>query len=220
MAIQVDQPEPRCLPVIVLADTSGSMSVDGKIEVLNDAIRRMIDAFAKLDLPECEVNLALIAFGGEEARFHVPLTAVSELAWKPLDAAGRTPMGHAFGLVRRLLDDREVIPPRSYRPHLVLVSDGIPTDEWRKPLADLDAAEQAGRALRFAVGIGADATGEVLRTFAGEQGEVVPVEQVEVLTEFFRFITYTVATSVHRPIASQADVLTFDEYPANDVPEF
>jgi uncharacterized protein YegL len=220
MAIEVERPEPRCLPVLVLADTSGSMSVDGKLEVLNDAIRRMIDAFTQLDLPECEISLAVVAFGGEEARFHVPLTPVSELSWQPLGAAGRTPMGQAFALVRGLLDDREVIPTRSYRPHLVLVSDGIPTDEWRKPLAEMQTAEQAGRALRFAVGIGADATGEVLRTFAGEEGEVVPVENVELLTEFFRFITYTVATSVHRPVASQAEVLTFEEYPANDVPEF
>lgn len=220
MAIEVDEPEPRRLPVLVLADTSGSMGVDGKIEVLNDAVRRMVEAFARIDLPECEIVVAVISFGGDEALVHITPTPARRLDWTPLTAEGRTPMGHAFDLARDLLAEPETVPRRSYRPHLILVSDGIPTDEWRPALARLDEAEQATRALRFAVGIGADAKIDVLRAFAGEFGEVVPVEQVEMLTEFFKFVTYTVTASIHKPVASQADVPTFQEYPVNDVVEF
>ena len=35
MPIDVTAPSPRLLPVILLVDTSGSMGVDGKIDVLN-----------------------------------------------------------------------------------------------------------------------------------------------------------------------------------------
>jgi uncharacterized protein YegL len=220
MPIEVDQSVPRRLPVLVLADTSGSMGVDGKLEVLNDAIRRMVEAFSQIDVPDCDLGVAVVSFGGEQASFHLPFTRVAELVWEPLAAAGRTPMGQAFDLVCGLLEDPHVIPPRSYPPHLILVSDGIPTDDWRKPLARLAEAEQARRALRFAVGIGADAKIDVLRAFAGPDGEVVPAEKVEMLTEFFRFVTYTVGTSIHRPVASQAEVLTFADYPSNDALEF
>ena len=37
----------RALPVIILADTSGSMSVDGKIAALNEAIKNMVSTFKK-----------------------------------------------------------------------------------------------------------------------------------------------------------------------------
>lgn len=37
---------PRKLPVIILADVSGSMESNGKIQTLNRAIASMIDSFA------------------------------------------------------------------------------------------------------------------------------------------------------------------------------
>ncbi len=208
------------MPVLVLADTSGSMSVGGKIDVLNDAIERMIDTLRQVEVPDCEIAVAVVAFGGEAARLHLPLTPVGPLDWQPLSASGRTPMGQAFELARSLLDDRSVVPHRSYRPNLVLVSDGIPTDAWEVPLAQLDEAEQAKRALRFAVGIGPDMKTDVLRAFAGDLGQVVPVDEVEMLIEFFKFVTYTVATSVHQPVQSQAELPTFKDYPSGDVLEF
>src|SRR5690606_12720836 len=39
----------RPLPVIVLADVSGSMSANGKIDALNDAVSEMIATFAEED---------------------------------------------------------------------------------------------------------------------------------------------------------------------------
>lgn len=219
MPIEVSAPEPRPMLVVVLADTSGSMGVDGKITVLNDAVSRMVDAFKQLHVPGCEIVLSVVAFGGS-ASVHLAPTAVREVQWSPLGAAGGTPMGAAFDLASRLLADESVVPPRSFRPNLVLVSDGIPTDEWESPLRALDAIEHAKRALRFAVGIGADARGEVLKRFAGDVGEVVPVERVELLTEFFRYVTYTVTRAAQRPVRSQAELPTFKNYPSNDVVEF
>ncbi|MDF5716706.1 MAG: hypothetical protein PUP93_23250 [Rhizonema sp. NSF051] len=40
-------PDARRMPVIILADISGSMSVDGKIGTLNRAIAEMIASFAQ-----------------------------------------------------------------------------------------------------------------------------------------------------------------------------
>lgn len=220
MPLEAEEPEPRRMPVLVLADASGSMTADGKIDVLNDAIRRMVDSLGQVDIPDCQLAVAVVAFGDEEARLHVPMTPVRDLDWEPLTASGRTPMGQAFELARSLLDDASIVPRRSYRPNLVLVSDGIPTDEWRKPLSRLDDTEQARRALRFAVGIGADMKLDVLRDFAGPLGEVVDVEDVEMLIEFFKFVTYTVTATINQPVRSQAELPTFKDYPTNDVIEF
>jgi uncharacterized protein YegL len=218
--IELDEPKPRSLPVIVLADTSGSMGVDGKLEVLNDSLRRMVDAFRQLSLPATSVGVAVITFGGEQARIHQEFADVDALDFQPLGAGGRTPMGSAFELATTLLEDRDVLPERSYQPNLVLVSDGIPTDDWQGPLERLNAAPRASRAFRFAVGIGADLKLDVLERFAGSEGQVVPASEVEMLTEFFRYVTYTVTQSVAKLGKSQAEMPTFRDFPTDDVIEF
>lgn len=212
MPIHLNDEEPRSLPVLVLADTSGSMSVDGKIDVLNQSIARMISAFQELDIPGAHVDVGVISFGADQARVHLPLTHVDGLVWDPLTADGSTPMGGAFRLAAEVLNDPTKVPGRSYQPNLVLVSDGMPTDRWEAPLEALNSAERAGRALRFAVGIGADQKVDVLEKFAGDEGEVVPTDRVELLTEFFRYVTFSVSRSATGASRSQADLPGFDDF--------
>ncbi|NCC35980.1 MAG: tellurite resistance protein TerY, partial [Chloroflexia bacterium] len=64
----------RPLPVILLADVSGSMAADGKIDALNVAVTEMIAAFAQEDSAQAEIHVAVIAFGAE-ARMHQGLAA-------------------------------------------------------------------------------------------------------------------------------------------------
>ena len=63
---------PRPLPVIVLADTSGSMSENGNIEALNLALREMVSTFSKESRLRAEIQVGLITFGGK-AQLHLPL---------------------------------------------------------------------------------------------------------------------------------------------------
>jgi Mg-chelatase subunit ChlD len=43
------------MPVVILADISGSMSVEGKIETLNRAIAQMITSFAEEEDVRAEI---------------------------------------------------------------------------------------------------------------------------------------------------------------------
>jgi len=56
---------PRPLPVIVLADTSGSMGADGKIAALNAAMKEMIATFGKESRLRAEIQVGLITFGAQ-----------------------------------------------------------------------------------------------------------------------------------------------------------
>ena len=53
----------RPLPVIVLADISGSMLEHGKIQSLNLAVREMLEAFRDEDDLRAEIHVAVITFG-------------------------------------------------------------------------------------------------------------------------------------------------------------
>lgn len=79
----------RPLPIIVLADTSGSMSVDGKIEALNKSLKDMISSFAGESRLRAELQVSLITFGSQ-AEVNLPLTPAHQLqGFTPLTAAGR-----------------------------------------------------------------------------------------------------------------------------------
>ena len=101
---------PRPLPVIVLADASGSMGENGKIEALNAAMKDMVSTFAKESRLRAEIQVGLITFGGKAER-HLPLAAAHSVAgFAELKAEGVTPMGAAFDLARQLLEDKDRIP--------------------------------------------------------------------------------------------------------------
>lgn len=82
-----------------------------------------------------------------------------------MSAMGRTPMGNAFGVAQAMVEDRSIIASRDYHPTIILVSDGIPTDEWIPPLNNLITSERASKALRLSMAIGAEADNEPLQSF-------------------------------------------------------
>ncbi|MCA1707292.1 MAG: VWA domain-containing protein [Actinobacteria bacterium] len=203
---------PRPLPVLVLADVSGSMGYDSKIEVLNRSIRSMIRAFAEEDTVRGELQIAVITFGGSDARVHQSLAPANQVTWQDMEASGRTPMGQAFDLVRELLEDKEKVPERAYRAIVVLVSDGAPTppDSWREPLDRMLCSDRAGAAVRVAVGIGADRSADaehVLRSFSSD-GKVLRADEVGKLSAIFEQFTTTVTTQLRagRPVPRLADL--------------
>jgi uncharacterized protein YegL len=185
----------RPLPVIVLADVSGSMAVNGKIDALNEAVSEMIATFAEEEDTRAEIHVSVITFGADGAKVHKPLKPAAEVTWESMTAAGRTPMGDALSIAQKLLEDHDVIPGRAYRPTLVLVSDGVPTDEWKTPLTSLLNSERAAKAVRFAMGIGDDADKEMLKAFLGdEEARVFEAHEAREIKKFFRWVTMSVTS--------------------------
>lgn len=186
---------PRPLPVIVLADTSGSMGADGKIEALNAALNDMISTFSKENCLRAEIQVSLITFGGQ-AQMHLDLVAAHSIEQTVnLTAEGVTPMGAAFELAHQLLEDKDSIPSRAYRPVIILLSDGGATDDWEAPLKALCESERAQKATRLAMAIGADADTAMLRDFANDiEAPIFQAHNARDIHRFFRAVTMSVTT--------------------------
>lgn len=183
----------RPLPVIVLADVSGSMAEQGKIQSLNLAMREMLEDFRDEEDLRAEIHVAVIAFGNQQALRHLPLGPAANAQWTDLPAKGDTPLGAALTAARELIEDRNAIPGRAYRPTLVLVSDGQPTDEWRGPLGALLQSERGAKAFRMAMGIGADADMAVLNEFLHDPEALVHrADEARQIRKFFRMVTMSV----------------------------
>ncbi len=186
---------PRPLPVIVLADISGSMGEDGKIDSLNHAIEEMLNSFAHEVPDHAQIQVAVITFGGSGARLHMPLAPATASQWTVMKADGHTPMGAAIDLARQLVENRTAIPARAYKPAIVLVSDGEPNDEWEAPLQQLLASGRGAKADRFALGIGAGAGMAVLQTFLNDPSKpVLQAADARQLRRFFQWVTMSVTT--------------------------
>ncbi|MCB9609594.1 MAG: VWA domain-containing protein [Polyangiaceae bacterium] len=183
----------RPLPVILLADVSGSMGADGKIQALNHAVREMIETFQDESDLRAEIHVSVITFGGE-ARVHLPLAPAQGTTWSDLGPTGGTPMGAAFSLASQMVEDKEAVPSRAYRPTIVLVSDGQPTDQWKEPLEALLSGERGGKAFRMALAIGADADNVALNAFlADPEGRVYRADEARQIRQFFQLVTMSVS---------------------------
>ena len=186
---------PRPLPVIVAIDKSGSMSRNGKIDALNLALRDFVNSIKNEDSP-VEIQLALYSFGGQEAVCDLPLTPVDSVNVNSFQytAYGRTPMGGAFKKMKSLIEDKDLIPSRSYKPTIVLLSDGIPTDDYQAPMMALIQEGRSSKAFRIAMALGDDADKEMLGKFVSSPELLISGDSARDIKKFFRFVTMSVTS--------------------------
>ena len=104
-------------------------------------------------------------------------------------------MGSAFRLATQIVEDRALIPSRAYRPTVVLLSDGQPTDEWKASLDTLLKSERGGKAFRMALAVGADADENVLKAFLNDpEARVFRADEARQIRQFFRLVTMSVTS--------------------------
>ena len=194
----------RPLHFIWIADCSGSMSIEGKIQALNNAIREAIPHMRQVagENPNAEVLVRAIAFS-DGARWHAaqPIP-VEDFDWEDLQAGGVTDMGQAMKMVADELDpDR--MPARALPPVLVLISDGQPTDSYDAGLKELMAQPWGLKAVRIAIAIGQDADLDVLQKFIGNpEFQPLQANNADSLVRYIRWASTEVLKSASSP-ASQ-----------------
>lgn len=193
----------RPLHVIWIADCSGSMAEDGKIQSLNTAIREAVPEMqaAARDNPNAQVLMRAVRFASG-ATWHIEQpTSVSGFTWPDLPASGTTDMGKALRLVAAAMRT----PPMSDRalpPVLVLVSDGQPTDDFAAGLKALMEEPWGKKAVRLAIAIGRDADLDVLQQFIGHP-EITPLlaHNVAALRGHIRWVSTAVLKAVSAPVS-------------------
>jgi uncharacterized protein YegL len=199
----------RPLHFIWIADASGSMKDDGKIQSLNMAIREAIPHMQKVasENPNAQVLVRAIKFASG-AQWHITQpTPVEDFKWEDLKADGVTDMGKALTMVAEQLDVTKM-GERALPPVLVLISDGQPTDSFEKGLKKLLDEPWGKKAVRIAIAIGQDADHDVLQKFIGHN-EIKPLQanNPEALVNYIKWVSTAVLKSASAP-ASQATAAT------------
>jgi uncharacterized protein YegL len=201
----------RPLHFIWLADGSGSMRLNGKIEALNGAINKAIPHMQTVakENPQASVFVNAICFADEAHWMAEKLTPVSEFQWQDFQAGGATALGEALTMVGEVLQ-QPLITDRAWPPVIALVSDGLPTDDFNAGLEHLLSKTWGRRAVRVVVAIGEDAASEDAQTFFRafiENESVTPIQanNPEALEEAVRWVSTAVLKSVTSPLSRNAD---------------
>ena len=197
----------RPLHFIWIADCSGSMGVDGKIQSLNTAIREALPSMKQVadENPNADVFVRAISFSSG-AQWHVSQpTKVADFTWTDLTADGVTDLGKALSLVAEQLDVSRM-GERSLPPVLVLMSDGQPTDDYASALDNLLNLPWGKKAVRIAIAIGQDADTDVLQRFIAHP-EIKPLQanNAEQLVKYIKWASTAVLKSASAPASQTQD---------------
>lgn len=148
-----DNPEPRC-PCVLLLDTSGSMG-GLPIMQLNEGVKTFRQELLSDPLATKRVEVAVVTFGpvSVESDFHT----VPNFHPRELDANGDTPIGAAIttaiDMVKRRKKEYKDHGIAYYKPWIILITDGAPTDDWTKAAMGVRDGENNKSFAFFAIGI-------------------------------------------------------------------
>jgi len=161
MAIDVefaDNPEPRC-PVILLLDTSGSMS-GNPIAQLNAGVATFKQEIQQDTTASLRVEVAIITFESS-TRLVQDFVTVDQFNPPILTTGGSTSMGQGIQMALSKVESRKAEYKSSgtqyYQPWIFMITDGAPTDDWQSAAQQVRQADADRKISFFAVGVqGAD----------------------------------------------------------------
>ncbi len=189
-----------------VVDCSGSMSYDGKINIVNNAIEEYIPEMAAAadNNPNAQLLIRALQFSSGASWLTAKPVPVEDYSWDPLEANGLTEMGKAFDLLAAQLS----IPPmpsRALPPVIVLLSDGMPTDDYKKGLNKLKALPWFKKAVKIAISIGKDAEDDILEDFTGNKELILQANNAAALAKMIKWAS-TTASMVSAPASKPMNV--------------
>lgn len=180
----------RILPLILLTDTSSSMGE--WMEELNTAIRDMLGALKEQESLKVEIHMSFVTFGNGGAKLHTSLTPISNIEFNDFTEGGITPLGGALRIAKDMVENREIIPSKSYAPIILLLSDGAPNDNgWENEIHRFINNGRSKKCMRMSLGIGRNYDYDVLKSFSSN-GEVYEAKDSTNIIDFFKFMTMTI----------------------------
>lgn len=183
----------KTMLLFFLVDTSASMAGD-KIASLNEGIRDVLPDLRDIsnDNADAQIKIAVLDFSSGTEWITDGPQPLDGFEWRNLRADGVTDLGEAFTELNEKLSETAFLQDAAgcYAPVIILISDGAPTDNYRKGLDALQANRWFQAAIRIALAVdGADE--HVLAEFTGSTDMVIPISNKAMMNRMIRFVSVT-----------------------------
>jgi uncharacterized protein YegL len=185
----------RRLPVYLLLDCSESM-IGPPLKAMEDGVRAMVRTLMRNPYAMETLHMSVITFAATAAET-VPLTELTSFITPVLSVRPGTALGAALKLCRERIS-RDVLvntPERKgdFRPIVILMTDGEPTDRWRGHASEL--RDGTPKPAIIPVGCGEEADLSVLREISGGEAILVRDLTPEAIQSLFSWVSMSVGAS-------------------------
>lgn len=200
----------RRLPVYLLLDTSGSMSGE-PIEAVKNGVQVMISSLRQNPQAIETAFLSVITFNSGANQL-IPLTDLASFQMVDIRASGTTSLGEALKLVSNKIDT-EVAKTTAdqkgdWKPLVFIMTDGIPTDDWK---AGLNEFKKRKTAFTVACAAGSGADAGILKQITDN---VVQIDtDMGSIAKFFAWVTASIGVSSTKVEDSGKEVTGLNELP-------
>ena len=164
----IDNPTPR-VPVTLCLDTSGSMEGE-PIDELTEGVEFFYKSVFDDEIARYSAEISVVTFGNRGVQKVADFGPVEEKPQLHLVAGGATPMGKAVCDSLDMLENRKQQYQGTgvdyYQPWLVLMTDGMPTDNVDQAVNFFVNMGTNKRLSVFPIGIGDDADMDILSRFS------------------------------------------------------
>ena len=186
-------PAKKSMVIFFLVDTSKSME-GSKLESLNRVMGDILPELIGVGEAGTDVKVAVMSFSsGCEWITPEPVLIEEYQRWENLSADGVTDLGDACEELCQKLSRNSFLraPSLSYAPVIFLMTDGYPTDNYKKGFEMLKKNRWFQYGLKIALAIGSNVDLDVLREFTDDEELVLQACGAEMLKKLVREIAVT-----------------------------
>lgn len=184
-------PVKKNMVLFFLIDVSSSMKGE-RIDTMNRAMREVLPDLINIGGSNTDIRVAVLEFSsGWNWITPEPMLLEEYQNWKNLVADGVTDLGMALEELNTKMSRKQFLnsPSLSFAPVVFLITDGYPTDNYKKGLDILRKNKwfQAGIKIALALGSGVDR--KILEEFTGDPEFVVEAKDTKMLYQLVRQIS-------------------------------
>ncbi len=186
-------PAKKSMVIFFLVDTSTSMA-GSKLESLNKVMGDVLPELIGVGEAGTDVKIAVLSFSsGCEWITPEPVLIEEYQRWENLTADGVTDLGEACEELCSRLSRKSFLssPSLSYAPVIFLITDGYPTDNYKKGFELLKENRWFKYGLKIALAIGSNVDMEVLEEFTEDEELVLQAYGADMLKKLVREIAVT-----------------------------